>query len=739
MKRKIDKKKRRRILGGILGGLFALLLVAGLIGYAIFKPYIDEFLQYRENAHKIALSSKEEDFKTTETSLVYAADGSLISSLSGTKDVYYLDFEDIPQAAIDCVLVTEDRNYYKHPGFDLKAILVAAYSYIKNGDIYRGGSTITQQLARNIYLSMEVSVERKATEIFLATELNKLYSKDKILEFYMNNIYYANGYYGIQAAAVGYFGKSASNLSLSEIAFLCAIPNNPSKYDPLVNPENTLERRDRVLEQLYEYGDLTYGAYKEALAEKIVLNHTKQPRQDYAETYSYHCAVLALMKKSGFAFRDEFADDADRELYEQQYDERYYSIQRSLYTGGYRIYTSIDPVLQEKLQAALDAELSGFDELQDNGNYALQGSSVCIDNETGRVVAIIGGRSRETAGYTLNRAYQSFRQAGSSIKPLIVYTPLFERGLSPSDRVLDEYFEGGPKNSGGHYYGDISVREAVGVSANTVAWKLFVELTPKVGLSYLLKMRFSRIVETDYYPASALGGFTYGVSALEMASGYATLENGGVYRNPDCIVTIMDSEGNTLVSGLPESFRVYEKNAARTMTSVLKDVLVTGTGKRLQLENAIAAGKTGTATGQRDGWFAGYTKYYTTAVWVGYDYPRTMEDLTGSSYPGRIWHAFMEDIHEGLPLIDFEDYVDPAGLANDEKDTGRKNPLYPEYNAFGEPIDPETGLPYPTPTPLPGEEPENPEEPTPTEIPTPTNPSDYPAPTNPAGNEHAYY
>lgn len=737
MKRNSSKKKRRRILGGILGGLFALLFVAGIIAYSYLKPYIKEFAQYRENAHEIALSSKEEDFRTVETSLVYAADGSLISSLSGSKDVYYLEYSAIPKTAIDFVIVTEDRNFYKHKGFDVKAILVAAYSYIKNGDIYRGGSTITQQLARNIYLSMEVSVERKATEIFLATELEKLYSKEKILEFYMNNIYYANGYYGIQAAAVGYFGKSAAQLTVSELAYLSAIPNNPTKYDPLVHPENTLDRRDRVLEQLYEYGDLTYGAYKEALAEEIVLNRTEQPKQDYAETYSYNCAIRALMKRSGFVFREEFADDEDRELYEQQYAERYYSIQRSLYSGGYRIYTSIDPVLQTKLQASLDAELAGFTELQENGSFALQGSAVCIDNETGKVVAIIGGRSMDSVGYSLNRAYQSFRQAGSAIKPLIVYTPWFERGLSPSDRVIDEYFEGGPHNSGNYYYGDISIREAVAASANTVAWKYFTKLTPEVGLSYLLKMRFSKIVASDYVPAVALGGFTYGVSALEMASGYATLENDGVYRNPDCIVKIMDADGNILVSDVSESFRVYTENAARTMTSVLKDVMTSGTGYRVQLENAISAGKTGTATGQRDGWFAGYTKYYTTAVWVGYDYPRTMEDLTGSSYPGRIWHAFMEDIHEGLPKLDFEDYVDPAGLVEDEKNTGKKNPLYPEYNAFGDPIDPETGLPYPTPSPEPTEEPEFPE---PTEDPDVTGTPAEPEPTkDPRDTGHAYY
>ncbi|MBP5185271.1 MAG: glycosyl transferase, partial [Lachnospiraceae bacterium] len=449
-------------------------------------------------------------------------------------------------------------------------------------------------------------------------------------------------------------------------------------------------------------GGLKESEYRAALSEKLELVETTSQRQNYAETFSYYCAIRAIMRQKGFVFRNEFLDDADKTLYEEQYYEQYYTIQRTLFTGGYRIYTSIDPELQEKLQASLDKELDGFNETDENGTYTLQGSAVCIDNETGRVCAIIGGRSQETTGYTLNRAYQSFRQTGSSTKPLIIYTPLFERGTSPEDRVLDEYFEGGPKNSGNYYYGDISVREAVGVSANTVAWKLFTELTPKVGLSYLLKMGFSHIVSSDYYPATSLGGFTYGASAVEMASAFATLENDGIWRTPTCIISIRDAEGKTIVADPVESKRVYGQNAARTMTDVMIDVMKTGTGHNLKLSNAISAGKTGTATNQCDGWFAGYTRYYTTAVWIGYDYPKKLEGLTGNSYPGHVWKNFMEEIHEGLEPLAFEEFTDPAGPKKDPED--EPSSYYPAFDAFGNPIDPETGLPYPTPTPLPEQE-----------------------------------
>ncbi len=230
--------------------------------------------------------------------------------------------------------------------------------------------------------------------------------------------------------------------------------------------------------------------------------------------------------------------------------------------------------------------------------------------------------------------------------------------MYPDDTVLDERFEGGPRNSGNVYSGEIPVSYAISASKNTVAWKLFEELTPRVGLSYLLEMGFRRIVDTDYVPAVSLGGFTYGVSAVELASGYATLYNNGEYREPTCIVKITDAQGAVLIGDEVKSKKVYVTNAARMMTVCMQQVMETGTGRRLKIDGQIAAGKTGTTTNQKDGWFAGFTAYYTTAVWVGYDLPKAMEDLMGNTYPGRIWQAFMEQIHRGLSAKEFVPYTD---------------------------------------------------------------------------------
>lgn len=651
-----------KFLWNMIKVLIIVVLVAVLVaGIWFYHEYAGPILELRARAEKIAEESDVEDFRSSLTSVVYDSNGEKISTLRSGKASYYLPYEELPRWAVDVMLVTEDRKFYAHEGVDLLANVRAFYYLIKNkGEITQGGSTITQQLARTIYLTNEVSYERKLVEVFLAWELEDLYSKNEILEFYLNNIYFANGYYGIQAAAYGYFGCSVKDLSLSETVFICAIPNNPSLYDPYVRMEKTVERRDRMLKQLLEAEKITQAEYDQAVAEEIVLTQGTITRHNYVETYVYYCAIRALMEKDGFTFRTSFANDEDRESYEESYESTYDYWQQKLYTGGYRIYTSIDLDKQALLQEAVNEGTAAFTEVNEEGIYELQASAVCIDNETGYVVAIVGGREQEYAGYTLNRAYQSFRQPGSAIKPLVIYTPWFERGMTPDTIVLDAKFEGGPKNSGS-YLGEITVRTAVESSKNTVAWKLFSELTPEVGLSYLKNMKFRRIVETDYVPAAALGGLTYGVSALEMAGAYAVLENDGVFRSPTCIMRITDIDGNTVIDGRVTEKRIYEQNAARTMTDVLKGVMTVGTAKKSNLDTAIAAGKTGTADDRKDGWFVGYTAYYTTSVWVGCDMPKEIEDLAGSSYPAAIWKAYMDKIHEGLEPVEFAAYTKTAG------------------------------------------------------------------------------
>ena len=441
---------------------------------------------------------------------------------------------------------------------------------------------------------------------------------------------------------------------MSEIAFLCAIPNNPSRYDPVTNKDNTLERRDRILKNMLDDEKISNGAYQSALKETIVLERpVSYAKNNSVETYVYFCATEALMEQNGFRFQYDFSTDAEKETYEESYAESYSQCQKELYTKGYQIYTAIDLSMQEKLQASLDDMLTNFTEVNEEGVYSLQGAAVCIDNANGYVRAIVGGRNQELPGYTLNRAYQSYRQPGSTIKPLIVYTPIFERNYTPDSTVVDEPIENGPKNASGWYQGEVTLRHAVESSINVVAWKLFDELTPEVGLSYLKEMNFQKIDKEDYRLPAALGGFTYGVSPVEMASAYAAIENDGKFRKPTCITKILDSDGNEIYVSDREEKQVYKQNAAREMTEVLEGVLTQGTAKGMGLNNMPSAGKTGTTNELKDGWFVGYTRYYTTSVWVGYDMPREMDGLAGNTYPVKIWNTFMNEIHENLEPLDF--------------------------------------------------------------------------------------
>lgn len=638
--------------------LLLFLVTIFLMGMILYVTYGRELLQWKQNAKAMIYASTAATFRQMETSVVYDTDGKKIATVKGEKDVYYIEYEDIPKDAIHAMISIEDKKFTEHPGIDVKAIVRALVAYIENqGEITQGASTITQQLSRNIFLTHEVSWERKIKEIFLALEMENKYTKDQIMEFYLNNIYFGNGYYGIQAASKGYFNREVEKLTLGEIAFLCAIPNNPTLYNPIENFDNTIQRKNRIIKQMYEDGKITLEEKVDATYETITLESKELKKQNYVETYVYHCAIKALMEKRGFVFRYWFTDEEAREEYQEAYNEMYTVCQQSLYSAGYRIYTSMDMEIQAQLQEAIDKELGGFTETNGEGIYTLQGAATAIDNSTGRVVAVVGGRSQDTDGYTLNRAYQSYRQPGSSIKPLIVYTPAFEKGYTPDTIVNDAPFEGGPKNANLKYSGRITVRSAVESSKNTIAWKLYEELSPAVGLQYLLSMNFAKIDKNDYFPATSLGGFTNGVSTVEMASAFAALENDGIYREPTCIVKITDSNGLIVVGEDTDSWIVYDKNAARMMTDVLTGVFSSrGTGRGLGVSNMPSAGKTGTTDDKKDGWFVGYTPYYTTSVWVGYDIPKTLSSLSGASYPGRIWHNFMEELHKGLTYESFPEY-----------------------------------------------------------------------------------
>ncbi|MEE1312297.1 MAG: PBP1A family penicillin-binding protein [Lachnospiraceae bacterium] len=655
-----QKGKKRGIVSRVVFVVLAVLLIAG-IGVGI-KLGIT-LIEMKGEAVELVSTATRDTFKANQTTLVYDTNGELITKLKGEKDVYYLEYDEIPQKVVEAVIAVEDTRFYEHNGIDLKGITRAAVSLIKNkGEIHEGASTITQQLARGIFLNNEVTWTRKIKEMFVALELEKIYSKEDILEFYLNNIYYSNGYYGIQAASQGYFNKDADELTLSQIAYLSAIPNGPTMYNPYNHPDATTKRRNKILKDMLEEGYISQSEYDEAVAEEITVVEKKTTEtHDYVETYVIHCATESLMKDSGFEFQYSFKDDDERDVYEEEYNKAYATCKHTLYTAGYRIYTSIDFDKQEALQDAIDDRLSYFSD-KDNGVYEVQAAGTCIDNETGKVAAIVGGRSQDDLeGYTLNRAYQSARQPGSSIKPLLVYAPALERGYTPGSTVNDSPMSSSDSHkvsNSGSYGGNISLRAAVMKSSNVATMRLYESLTPKTALSYLEKMEFSHLVDRDYqYYTTCLGGMTYGTTTEEMAAGFATLANDGKFSSPTCIEEITDASGNLVVKGSSGSKKVYSESAAKMMTDVLESVVTGGTGKGTKIQGFDTAGKTGTTSDYRDGWFCGYTPYYTTAIWVGRDDHKVMGNLHGNTYPAYIWKDFMSEIHEGLDSEEnFENY-----------------------------------------------------------------------------------
>ena len=611
---------------------------------------------YYKDAKELVESSDINTFISSQTTLAFDKDGNIISKLKEGKDSYYIEFETITEYAKEAFIATEDKDFYNHNGVDLNGLGRAVVGLIKNREISGGGSTITQQLARNIFLSHEKSFERKLKELFISKQLEKKYEKDEILEFYINTIYFSNGVYGIESASRKYFGKSSTELTLAQTAYLCAIPNNPTLYNPLVNPDNTKKRQERILGYMLEDEYITSEEYESAKAEEIVLNSEVIKNNSYVDTYIVESVTKILMELNGFEFKDDFKDTSERDVYREEYLQAQSLAQKELYTGGYRIYTSIDSDKQKALQEALDNSLSENQELDENGIYALQGSAVSIDNVTGKVMALVGGRTQEGISYSFNRAFQSYRQPGSTAKPLVVYAPSFEKGYYPSSILIDEKDEDGPQNYNNNYEGAITLRYAVEDSKNTVALNLFREITPEYGLSFLKAMNFKKIVDEDNNLASALGGLTYGTNTLEMASAYSTLARDGVYFSPTCILKITDADGNIIYEDNTQGKEVYTVKSARLMTDVLQSVMINGSGSKSQIPNMPSAGKTGTTNDIKDGWFCGYTPYITTSVWVGYDTPKQLEGIHGSKYPGEIWKNYMTVAHEGLESKNFAAY-----------------------------------------------------------------------------------
>ena len=634
-------KIMKRVLLLLIIGLFIVIIYGGCYIYSKIENNISESVN---KSNKIISEMSKDDFNSRTPTNIYDKDGNLIKQLK-TVDYVYKKYDELNPIVFKALIAVEDNRFYEHDGIDLKGLARSMYSSVVRHQS-QGGSTITQQLAKNVYLTMDKTLWRKISEAVIAQELEKRYSKHQILEFYVNNINYGNGCYSIESAANYYFGKSTKDLSIAEIALLTGIPNNPTIYDPITKFKNVNNRKDSILNMISK------KQLDEEKNREIVLNIKKSELDnvvtDYAQSYAVHEAVEFIMSYYGFQFKYDFANEEERKTYWNTYDTEYKKYYSELITGGYDIYTSINQNIQNQLQQIVNSKMSIYTDINNStGIYKKQSSATVIDNKTDLVIGIVGGRTQDGVNNSYNRAFLAARQPGSTIKPIIVYTPAIENGYNANSTLVDEYIQNGPKNAYSGYTGKVSLRTAVAKSINTVAYKLTQEVGVEKSLNYLSNMKYKYLSPTDKESKTiGLGGFTYGTTTVEMASAYSTLARNGQYIDATNITKIYDrTTKETIYENTYETKKIYDDGAAYLMTDVLKSVLTDGTGKSFQLPNiSEQAGKTGTTNSEKDLWFCGYTPSYSMAVWVGDDIPTSQGHLSTQGY---IWKEMMTRLNEG--------------------------------------------------------------------------------------------
>ena len=641
--------------------------------------------------------------------------------------------EQIPVELQHAVVAIEDERFYKHNGIDVRGILRAGVKALTSGDFSEGASTITQQLLKNNvftnWTSESTQLERftrKFQEQYLAIQVEKKTDKDAILENYLNTINLGAGAYGVQAAARQYFDKDVWDLNLSECATLAGITQNPTKFNPILNPDSNKKRRKEVLQHMLDQNYITEEQYKEALEDDVYsrIQAAQEKHSDNSNTiYTY--------------FEDELTDQIINDLMNIK---GYTKTQATnlLYSGGLKVYTTQDSAIQnildeeytdpsnfpdqtqyeldfaltvtdpegnqvnyskEMLQLYFQNEDPNFDLLFDSPeegqtyvdrykeNILADGSKIVaervnfapqpqssmsvIDQHTGYVKALIGGRGEKTASLTLNRATDTTRQPGSTFKIVSTYAPaLNEKGMTLATTFEDEpytYPDGSPvNNSTRSYEGTTTIRTAIQNSVNVVAVKCLEEVTPDLGLKYLDNFGFTTLAHgteadkdangniwSDANLATALGGITKGVTNVELCAAYASIANSGNYIKPIYYTKILDHNGNVLIENTSVERSVIKESTAYLLTSAMEDVVKYGTGTACQLDNMAVAGKTGTTEAYNDVWFVGYTPYYTCAIWSGYDNNEKLPDYA-RKYHRNLWKKVMTRIHEGLPQKDFE-------------------------------------------------------------------------------------
>ncbi|HEX5563588.1 MAG TPA: transglycosylase domain-containing protein [Sporosarcina sp.] len=526
-----------------------------------------------------------------------------------------LPLDSIPAFIQQLFLVSEDQGFFEHKGYDVAAIARAFAVNAMGDDMSQGASTITQQVVRMRFLTTEKTYERKFKELLYAAELEKQSTKNDILEMYLNEMFFGNQVYGIGAAATYYFNRPLDELTQAEMAFIAAIPNNPSKYDPLRHFEHTKKRQELLLSVLSVNGAITEQEAESWKQEEIKLN-VKTKANEFNMYSSYVLAELEELigHSEGFTASIESATTPhERQAHVEALKKR----TAEVIAGGIRIETALDPSKQKHDESSLSSLLRMKD---------LQGGAVVIDNTTKEIVSIFGGKGFRKGDF--NRAYQAVRQPGSAIKPLLVYAPYLESGpykestpIDSSNICIGSYC---PTNIGGYRYGMTTVKEAFRHSHNTAAVRLFRKVGIREAFEHLNVFRFKHITEEDFTYPAALGGFHRGVTPLELASAYSSFVD-GMYSPPHAIRTVKSRDGNTLYEWKNEPVKAWSATTVSTIRSLMEDVVFNGTGKGIRYSTSYTGAKTGTTDRYKDLWVAGMNDRYTTAVWIGYDKPASIQ------------------------------------------------------------------------------------------------------------------
>ncbi|MBS6750061.1 MAG: PBP1A family penicillin-binding protein [Firmicutes bacterium] len=589
------------------------------------------------------------DYQLSESSIIYcetsAGEYKELATLHGSENRIWVDLEDIPDYLVKALVAIEDHRFYEHKGVDWYRTVGAMFTMLTGGDDSFGGSTITQQLIKNLTGNKEVTVQRKLIEIFQALEFEKKYDKDEIIEWYLNAVYFGEGCDGIYTAAQKYFGKEPSQLTLAESASIVGIVNLPTYYSPFYSEENNKERQETVLRRMYELGYISYDEYEEAKNEQLVFTRSDNEVADQ-EIYSYYVEAVIKDVTEDLMEQKGISQDTARQL---------------LYNGGYRVYSCLDPYIQECVDNVyLDVE--NFPKPYRANDQQLQSAMVIMDPYTGEVVAMSGGVGEKTGNLVLNRATDALRAPGSSFKPLAVYAPAIELGLitpstlvndAPREEVEMSQNQWYPNNSDFKYRGIIDIATGVRLSLNTVAAQVLDKLGLDASTNFLKnKLGITSLVPDDYnYASLALGELTNGISVLEMAQAYCTFDNSGIFTEARTYSRVTDAAGNIVLDNQPKTHVAMKSSTATNITSLLFSAANYGTGSESIFSGQAIAGKTGTSSYNWNRWFAGYTPYYVGVVWTGFDQPEQM--YVYGNPAAQVWRRVMQQVHAGLEYKSF--------------------------------------------------------------------------------------